>query len=163
MRVTVMLAATALAGLFATGLSTVAFAAGDGDALQYFTKEQAFATVSKPKPDGSATSNIISQHDAFSEQIVQRTVSGKVETHELWTDYMVVVDGNATITIGGTVKGNAKNPNGQVGEWLGASSTGGKVYDLKPGVVLIIPKGVPHWMQLPANGKLHYVAFKRKG
>ena len=154
----ILLAAAAL-----TGLATAAFAAGDGDPLQYFSKEQAFATVAKPKPDGSATSNIISQHDAFSEQIVQRTVSGKVETHELWTDYIVVVEGNATITIGGTVKNNAKNPNGQAGEWLGESSTGGKVYDLKPGVMLIIPKGVPHWMQLPKNGKLHYVAFKRKG
>ena len=36
-----------------------------------------------------------------------------------YTDYMVVVEGNATITIGGTVKNNAKNPNGQAGEWLG--------------------------------------------
>jgi len=154
----ILLSAAALAGL-----STAAFAAGDMDALQYFTKDQAFATVAKPKPDGSATSNIISQHDAFSEQIVQRTVSGKVETHDLWSDYMVVVEGNATITIGGTVKNNAKNPNNQPGEWLGESSTGGKVYDLKPGVVLIIPKGIPHWMQLPKNGKLHYIAIKRKG
>ena len=152
-----------LAAAVLAGLSTAAFAAGDMDALQYFTKEQAFATVAKPKPDGSATSNIISQHDAFSEQIVQRTVSGKVETHDLWSDYMVVVEGNATITIGGTVKNNAKNPNNQPGEWLGESSTGGKVYDLKPGVVLIIPKGLPHWMQLPKNGKLHYIAIKRKG
>jgi len=154
----ILLSAAALAGL-----STAAFAAGDMDALQYFTKDQAFATVAKPKPDGSATSNIISQHDAFSEQIVQRTVSGKVETHDLWSDYMVVVEGNATVTIGGTVKNNAKNPNNQPGEWLGESSTGGKVYDLKPGVVLIIPKGIPHWMQLPKNGKLHYIAIKRKG
>ena len=143
--------------------ATAAFAAGDTDALKYMTKEQAFDLVKTPKADGSATSVIISNHDLFSEQVVQRTVSGKVETHELWTDYMVIVEGNATITIGGKVTGNAKNPNGQAGEWLGASSTGGKVYDLKPGVTIIIPKGIPHWMQLPANGKLHYVAFKRKG
>ena len=152
----ILLAAVALAGL-----STAAYAAGD--AFKYMSKEEAFATVAKPKPDGSATSNVISQHDDFSEQIVQRTVSGKVETHELWTDYMVIVEGNATITIGGTVKNNAKNSNGQAGEFLGESSTGGKVYDLKPGVTLIIPKGIPHWIQLPKNGKLHYVAFKWKG
>ena len=153
----ILLVAAAVAGL-----STAAFAAGDGDPLQYFSKEQAFATVAKPKPDGSATSNVIAQHDAFSEQIVQRTVSGKVETHDFWTDYMVIVEGNATITIGGKVTGNAKNPNGQAGEWLGDSSTGGKVYDLVPGAMIIIPKGVPHWMQLPPGGHLHYIAFKRK-
>ena len=26
---------------------------------------------------------------------------------------------------------------------------------LEPGVMLIILKGIPHWMQLPKNGKLH--------
>jgi mannose-6-phosphate isomerase-like protein (cupin superfamily) len=154
----ILLAAAALAGI-----STAALAADKADALKYMTKEQAFDLVKMPKPDGSATSVFYANHDTFSEQIVQRTVSGKVETHELWSDYMVIVEGNATITIGGTVKNNAKNPNGQAGEWLGESSTGGKVYDLKPGVTMIIPKGVPHWMQLPKNGKLHYVAFKYKG
>src|SRR4051794_8941078 len=112
-----ILIAVALAGLTATA----AFAAGDGDAFKYMTKEQAFDLVKTPKADGSATSLIIANHDLFSEQVVQRTVSGKVETHELWTDYMVIVEGNATITIGGKVTGNAKNPNGAAGEWLGAS------------------------------------------
>jgi len=154
-----ILIAAVLAGLTATA----AFAAGDTDAFKYMTKEQAFALVSKPMADGSATSNFLAKHDDFSEQVVQRTVSGKVETHDLYTDYMVIVEGNATITVGGTVKGNARNPNGAAGEWLGASSTGGKVYDLKPGVTMIIPKGIPHWMQLPKNGMVHYIAFKRKG
>ena len=154
-----ILIAAALAGLTATA----AFAAGDTDAFKYRTGEQAFALVSKPMADGSATFNNLAKHDDFIEQVVQRTVSGKVETHEFYTDYMVIVDGNATMTIGGTVKDNKKNPNGQPGEWLGAASTGGKVYDLKAGVLITIPKGVPHWMQLPAGGKLHYMTFKRKG
>jgi mannose-6-phosphate isomerase-like protein (cupin superfamily) len=154
----ILIAAT-LAGL----TITAAFAADTTDAFKYMTKEQAFDLVKTPKADGSATNVYYANHADFSEQVVQRTVSGKVETHELWTDYMVIVEGNATITIGGKVTGNAKNPNGQAGEWLGTSSTGGKVYDLKPGVTMIIPKGIPHWMQLPANGKLHYIAFKRKG
>ena len=154
-----ILLAAALAGLTATA----AVAAGEGDAFKYLTKEQACDLVKTPKADGSATNVFLATHDDFNEQVVQRTVSGKVETHELYTDYMVIMEGNATISIGGTVKGNAKNPNGAAGEWLGASSTGGKVYDLKPGVLIIIPKGIPHWMQLPANGKLHYMVFKRKG
>jgi mannose-6-phosphate isomerase-like protein (cupin superfamily) len=154
----VLLAAAALAGL-----TTAAFAAGDTDPFMYFTKDQAFATVAVPKADGSATSNIVSNHDDFSASIVQRTVSGKAETHEFYTDYLVVVEGTARIAIGGKVNGNAKNPNGAAGEWLGASITGGKTYDFKPGTMIVIPKGVPHQMLLPANGKLHYLAFKRKG
>ena len=93
---------------------------------------------------------------------MQRTVTGRVETHDFYSDYMMVVEGSGTIAIGGAVKENKKNPNGQPGEWLGTSSTG-KVYDLKPGVLIVIPKGVPHWMQLPRNGKLRYITFKRKG
>ena len=154
----ILTAAIALAGL-----TTIAMAADTGDAFKYMTKEQAFDLVKTPKADGSATNVYYANHGEFSEQIVQRTVSGKVETHELWTDYMVVVDGNATITIGGKVTGNAKNPNGAAGEWLGTSSAGGKVYDLKPGVTMIIPKGIPHWMQLAKGAKLQYIAFKRKG
>lgn len=152
-----------LATLPLLGFATAARAADKADPFLYMTKQQAFATVAKADPAGNATSNSIVKHDDFQEIVVQRTVSGKVETHDFYTDYMLIVDGDATITIGGTVKGNAKNPNGQPGEWLGAASTGGKVYDLKPGVLIVIPKGVPHWMQLPKNGMLHYVTFKRKG
>jgi mannose-6-phosphate isomerase-like protein (cupin superfamily) len=158
MRATILLAAAALACL-----GTAAFAAGDADDFKYMTREQAFATVTKVDPNGNATSNPISNHADFQEIIVQRTVSGKVETHENYSDYMMIVNGNATLTIGGKVNDNKKNPNNQPGEWLGASSTGGKVYDLKPGVLVIIPKGVPHWIQLPAGGKLQYMAFKRRG
>jgi mannose-6-phosphate isomerase-like protein (cupin superfamily) len=147
----------------AFGFCSAAFAADSGDAFRYLTKEQAYDLVKTPKTDGSATFENLVKHDDFIEQVVQRTVTGKVETHEFYSDYMIIMEGNATMTIGGTVKGNARNPNGAAGEWLGTSSTGGKVYDLKPGVLIIIPKGVPHWMQLPANGKLHYMTFKRKG
>jgi len=54
----------------------------------------------------------------------------------------------------------------QVGETLGdvvrmrGRSTWIRTND---NVVIIIPKGMPHWMQLPAGGHLHYIAFKRKG
>jgi len=158
----ILLAAIALTGLFSAGPATTAFAAGEKDGFLYMTGEQAFATVTKVDPAGNATSNPIINHDDFQEIVVQRTVSGRVETHDFYSDYMMVVEGNGTIAIGGAVKENKKNPNGQPGEWLGTSSTG-KVYDLKPGVLIVIPKGVPHWMQLPRNGKLRYITFKRKG
>ena len=158
----ILLAAAALTGLFSAGLATTAFAAGEKDGFLYMTGEQAFATVTKVDPAGNATSNPIINHDDFQEIVVQRTVTGRVETHDFYSDYMMVVDGNGTIAIGGTVRQNRKNPNGQPGEWLGTSSTG-KVYDLKPGVLVVIPKGVPHWMRLPSNGKLRYITFKRKG
>lgn len=158
MRIT-MLAAIAASAL----LAPAAFAAGDTDAFRYLTREQAFALVAKPDPKGGPVSNNLAKHDDFSEAVVMRTKSGEVEVHDLYTDYMVMVEGTATMTVGGTMKNKHANPNGAAGEWLADSSTGGKVYDLKPGVMVIIPKGQPHWIQLPNGGTFRYIAFKRKG
>jgi mannose-6-phosphate isomerase-like protein (cupin superfamily) len=154
----ILLAAAALTGLFASA----ALAQGDADAFRYLTKEQAMALIAKRAPSGPTVA-FLSNHDDFSEALVQRFTSGQPEIHENYTDYMIFLEGKGTISIGGTVKNKRANPNGAKGEWLADSSTGGKVYDLLPGAMIVIPKGVPHWMQLPAGGQLRYLAFKRKG
>ena len=154
----ILLAAAALSGLFASA----AMGQGNADAFRYLTKDQAMALIAKKAPAGPTVA-FLSNHDDFSEALVQRFVSGQPEIHELYTDYMIFLEGKGTITIGGTVKNKVANPNGAKGEWLADSSTGGKVYDLVPGAMIIIPKGQPHWMQLPAGGQLRYLAFKRKG
>jgi mannose-6-phosphate isomerase-like protein (cupin superfamily) len=144
-------------------LSTTAFAAGDTDAFRYLTREEAFALVAKPDPAGKPVSNYLARHDDFSEAVIQRTRSGDVEVHDLYTDYMIMVEGRGTLTIGGTLKNRRAKPDGAKGEWLADASTGGKVHDLKPGVMVIVPKGMPHWVQLPPGGTLRYIFFKRKG
>jgi mannose-6-phosphate isomerase-like protein (cupin superfamily) len=159
----ILLAAAALTGLFASAaLTSAVWAQGDADAFRYLTKEQAMASIAKRPASGPAI-NLLSNHDDFSEALVQRFTSGQPEIHENYTDYMIFLEGKGTINIGGAVKNKKANPNGTKGEWLADSSTGGKVYDLVPGAMIIIPKGMPHWMQLPAGGQLRYLAFKRKG
>ena len=144
-------------------LSNAAWAAGDTDAFRYLAKEEAFALVAKPDPTGKPVSNYLARHEDFSEAVIQRTRSGDVEVHELFSDYMVMMEGTGTLTIGGTLKNRRAKPDGSKGEWLADSSSGGKVYDLKPGVMVTVPKGMPHWVQLPKGGSLKYIFFKRKG
>jgi mannose-6-phosphate isomerase-like protein (cupin superfamily) len=120
------------------------------------------ALIAKRDPAGPTVS-YLSNHTDFSEALVQRFVSGQPEVHDNYTDYMIFLEGKGTITVGGAVKNKHAHPNGTKGEWLADSSTGGKVYDLVPGAMIIIPKGIPHWMQLPAGGQLRYLAFKRRG
>lgn len=154
----ILFAAVALTGLF----SANAFAQGDTDAFRYLTKAEAMALIAKRDPAGPTVS-YLSNHTDFSEALVQRFVSGQPEIHDNYSDYMIFLEGKGTITVGGAVKNKHAHPNGTKGEWLADSSTGGKVYDLVPGAMIIIPKGIPHWMQLPAGGQLRYLAFKRRG
>jgi mannose-6-phosphate isomerase-like protein (cupin superfamily) len=158
-----ILLAAALTGLLTSAaLTSAVWAQGDADGFRYLSKDQAMALIAKRPATGPAIS-MLSDHADFSEALVQRFVSGQPEIHENYTDYMIFLEGKGTITIGGAVKNKKANPNGAKGEWLADSSTGGKVYDLVPGAMIIIPKGIPHWMQLPAGGQLRYLAFKRRG
>ena len=145
-----LFAAATLAALSAP----CAFAADD--AFKYLSGADAAASVASPKGDAPAI-NYLSKHPDFVEEIIQRSKSGEVEIHDKVNDYMVVMDGHATITIGGIV---ANKKQTAPGEWRAPSSTGGKVYSLHPGAMLIIPAGLPHWMQLPAGGHLRYVTVK---
>jgi len=77
---------------------------------------------------------------------VRRTVPGPAELHvdksneHIW----VVLEGAATMTIGGELK-DAKEV--MPGRWYGSKIIGGRVIDAKPGDVLWIPAGAPHLVE----------------
>ena len=64
-----------------------------------------------------------------------------VEVHDAADDIYVVLDGEATLLLGGTVN-EAKEIS--VGEWRGKSSTGGTNVRIKKGDVVFIPRGTAH-------------------
>jgi mannose-6-phosphate isomerase-like protein (cupin superfamily) len=67
---------------------------------------------------------------------------GGSEMHENDTHVFYVVDGTATIVIGGTlVESKTTAP----GEIRGSSIQGGKEQVLSKGDVIVIPAGIPHW------------------
>jgi glc operon protein GlcG len=72
----------------------------------------------------------------------RRDEPGEVEFHERTTDVMYVVEGEATVVTGGQM-----NQVREIapGELRAASVVGGTAQELKPGDVLAIPAGVPHW------------------
>lgn len=86
----------------------------------------------------------------------RRTAPGEVEYHRDVTDLMYVLEGTATVVVGGEM---ADPREVAPGELRAASSTGGQARHLEPGVILAIPAGVPHWFtEVP--GPLGYYVVK---
>lgn len=86
----------------------------------------------------------------------RRDGPGQVEVHTKDTDILHVLTGTATLVTGGAlVEGKEIGPE----EIRGASVTGGETRELKPGDVVVIPSGVPHWFR-SVPGPITYYAVK---
>lgn len=83
-----------------------------------------------------------------------------VDVHLLQSDIWYVLGGNATVVTGGTVV-NAKAP--QPNQIKGTAIDGGEPHHLSKGDVLIIPKGVPHWVKEVQQAPFFYMEFKFNG
>lgn len=86
----------------------------------------------------------------------RREAAGQAEVHEKDTDLIHVLSGQATLVTGGKVVD--PKPTGP-GEIRGASIEGGETRALKPGDVLVVPHGVPHWFR-EVQGPLTYYVVK---
>ena len=94
--------------------------------------------------------------DGYRVQTDKRTANGNVEIHEKETDIFYVMDGSATIIVGGT----AIEPRETKAFQKGAKGIeGGQSYNLKKGDVLVIPAGTPHWFK-QVNGSINYLTIK---
>jgi mannose-6-phosphate isomerase-like protein (cupin superfamily) len=125
--------------------------------VMYVTPAEAVKLTAKVV-DGVST-NFLIRKDAYGQELVYRTASGVPEVHRDWADHFVVMEGAATLVIGGTVV-NAKETG--PGETRGTSITNGKEYALTPGTNITVPPGVPHWTVLKPGAHFRAVVFKLK-
>lgn len=90
----------------------------------------------------------------------RRVEPGKVEVHTMDTDIIHVLEGSATFVTGGTLKdGQEIGPE----EIRGAQLEGGTTQVLRPGDVVIVPNGTPHWFKAVAGPVLYYTVKVRAG
>jgi len=74
----------------------------------------------------------------------RREAPGQVEVHTRDTDVIHVLTGTATFVTGGTmVGGKDVEPE----EIRGSSIDGGTTRELRPGDLIIVPSGTPHWFK----------------
>jgi quercetin dioxygenase-like cupin family protein len=88
-----------------------------------------------------------------------RDAAGKVEVHEADTDIVYVLEGSATFITGGTMIGGQPIAPEEV---RGTAIDGGDTRELKPGDVIIVPAGEPHWFKAVTNPFNYYVVKVRK-
>jgi quercetin dioxygenase-like cupin family protein len=115
-------------------LSAAAFAAEPPHDVVFIDHPKVAATFAK---GGSFEANT-----QYKVMAGHREGPGNVEIHDYDTDVFYIVDGTATLMIGGTPNGAKET---SPGERRAPSTTGGKPYHLSQGDIIIIPPGVPHW------------------
>jgi uncharacterized protein GlcG (DUF336 family) len=84
----------------------------------------------------------------------RREAPGEVEYHEHTVDVMHVLEGSATVVLGGEMRDVREIA---PGELRAAAVVGGAPRDLKPGDVLAIPSGVPHQFVAVSDPFLYFV------
>ena len=118
--------------------------------VEYLPAEQVQAAFAKGVP--------LIEVEGYKIHASRREGPGMAEVHEFDTDIVHVLEGTATIVTGGeAVNLRMTAPE----EFRGASISGGSVRELKPGDVLVIPNGVPHWFRSVSGPFLYYVVKVR--
>jgi mannose-6-phosphate isomerase-like protein (cupin superfamily) len=111
------------------------------------------AAVDAARAAGETGSAIITNSE-FKVMASRRDKPGQSEVHVTDTDIFVVVDGTATIVIGGRmVDAKEVSP----GELRGSGIEGGTDYKLEKGVVLTVPRNTPHWVKETLPGFRYFV------
>jgi mannose-6-phosphate isomerase-like protein (cupin superfamily) len=111
------------------------------------------------KPGGKTVSVITSDHETYYIEYVTRGINTAPEAHGHWYDYIHVLDGEGSITYGGTQEG-ATDAGQQ--EMRGGKLVGGKTIILHPGDRLVIPPGLPHLFTATPGNSFTYLIFKQR-
>lgn len=124
------------------------------DAFRVFSDKE-LAGLSSGK--GALTLSTLADHENFYVLVAGRTGPGEVEVHEHWIDYMVIQQGEAEFTFGGTLSGAHDTA---PGERRGGTITGGTVVTIKPGDFLVVPAGQPHVTMIKPGSNFRAIVVK---
>jgi len=84
------------------------------------------------------------------------TAPGKPAIHPTDAEYTTVIEGAGTLVSGGRMVDPVTTKSGMI---EGSRIEGGTTRDLKPGDVILIPAGIPHWFGI-TGGKLVLLGMK---
>jgi len=144
---TLMMILAALSGLLAFSIA----ARADTQPVTFLPANQVQAAFEKGQTLYSGPVN-------YRVEASRRDHPGLVEIHTGDTDIIYVLDGTSTFVTGGQIAdAKAIAP----GEIRGVSTSGGQVYHLAKGDVIIVPAGTPHWFKEVAAPFIYYVVKVR--
>ena len=86
--------------------------------------------------------------------LANRRTAGEVEYHDHTNHVFVIVEGEATLIVGGTMVGAKRTAADQM---RAPSAEGGTTYHLSKGDVITIPAKTPHWFkEVPTKTVAYY-------
>jgi mannose-6-phosphate isomerase-like protein (cupin superfamily) len=99
-------------------------------------------------PSGMS-SHYLANYKSLTVMLSLRSSTGQAEVHQHVDDVMVVQQGTAKLTTGGTLIDGKPVDNSGNGEIRGTGIEGGTSRMIEVGDVVIVPAGVPHFVQIP--------------
>ena len=143
-----LLAKAALLAIFVF-LNASAASTGEGvpATVHYISHDQVAAVMAKGGPIVSDPGLVV---------LANRRQAGAVEYHEHTNHIFIMVDGEATLIIGGTMVG-AKRTNAE--QMTATSIEGGETFHLSKGDVITIPAKTPHWWKEISTKTVGYYAI----
>ena len=127
-------------------MAVVMIADGVPTAVTYIPHDKVSATMEK---GGS----ILNDHGLI--VLAQRRGAGEVEYHEKTNHVFIIVEGEATFVVGGTMVDARQTAPDQR---RAPSAQGGQTYHLTKGDVITIPAKTPHWFKEVSTQTIAYYA-----
>ena len=128
-------------------LAGLIFAAGVPTTVTYIPHDKVTATMAKGGP--------IIEDKGGLRVLAQRRGTGEVEVHKKTNHVFIIVEGEATFVVGGTMV----NPRQTAPDQRRAPSVeGGETYHLTKGDVITIPAKTPHWFKDVPTKTIAYYA-----
>ena len=123
----------------------VLFAGGAPAAVHYIGHDKVTEVMSKGGPIVSDPGLVV---------LAQRRHAGEVEYHERTNHVFVMVEGEATLVVGGTMVNARRTAPDQM---RAPSVEGGTTYHMTKGDVITIPAKTPHWFkEVPTKTVAYY-------
>ena len=133
----------AAAVLFA--VAVVSLAGGIPAAVHYIGHDKVTEVMSKGGPIVSDPGLIV---------LAQRRGAGEVEFHDRTNHVFIMVEGEATLVVGGTMVDAKRTASDQM---RAPSMQGGTTYHMTKGDVITIPAKTPHWFkEVPTKTVAYY-------
>ena len=125
--------------------AVISVAAGVPAAVHYISHEKVTEVMSKGGPIVSDPGLVV---------LAQRRQAGEVEYHDHTNHVFVMVEGEATLVVGGTMLDAKRTAPDQM---RAPSLEGGTTYHMSKGDVITIPAKTPHWFkEVPTKTVAYY-------
>ena len=133
------------AALLTAAAALVLFGGGVPAAVHYIGHDKVTEVMSKGGPIVSDPGLIV---------LAQRRTAGEVEAHDHTNHVFIMVEGEATLVVGGTMVGAKRTAPDQM---RAPSLEGGTAYHMTKGDVITIPAKTPHWFkEVPSKTVAYY-------